>query len=66
MEVKSKLLDQMWQILRLKHMSIRTEESYVNRVKPTFKEYWQIAMIFRFDIVLTATQTSSLGQKRLS
>jgi hypothetical protein len=33
MEVKGKLLDQMRQVLRLKHMSIRTEESYVNWVK---------------------------------
>ena len=33
MEAKGKLLDQMRQVLRLKHMSIRTEESYINWVK---------------------------------
>ena len=32
-------------------------------VEPTFKEYWQMVMIFHFDIVLKATQTSSLRQK---
>ena len=33
MEAKGKLLDQMRQVLRLKHMSIRTEESYIHWVK---------------------------------
>jgi hypothetical protein len=35
-------------------------------IHPMFKGYWQMVMIFHFDIVLQATQTSSLGQKRLS
>jgi len=37
-----------------------------NDYQPTFKGYWHTVMIFRFDIVLKATQTSSLVQKRLS
>ena len=33
MESKGKLLDQMRQVIRLKHMSIRTEEAYVGWVR---------------------------------
>ena len=33
MESKPKLLDQMRQVMRLKHMSIRTEETYVSWAK---------------------------------
>ena len=33
MESKTKLLDQMRLVLRLKHMSIRTEDTYVHRVR---------------------------------
>jgi hypothetical protein len=33
MESKTKLLDQMRHVLRLKHMSIRTEDAYVQWVK---------------------------------
>jgi site-specific recombinase XerD len=33
MESKTKLLDQMRQVLRLKHLSIRTEKAYVHWVK---------------------------------
>jgi hypothetical protein len=42
------------------------EISLIRAFKPTFKGYWHMVMIFRFDTVLKATQTSSLGQKRLS
>jgi hypothetical protein len=46
-------------------------EDYRNRVareadEPTFKGYWRRIIIFRFEIVLKAAQTSSCGQKRLS
>ena len=33
MESKGKLLDQMRQVIRLKHMSIRTEEAYIGWVR---------------------------------
>ena len=33
MESKTKLLDQMRLVLRLKHMSIRTEDTYVHWVR---------------------------------
>jgi hypothetical protein len=35
-------------------------------LKPTFKGYWQMITIFRVDLMLKSTQTSFLGQKRLS
>ena len=34
--VKPKLLDQVRQIIRIKHYSLRTEESYVNWIKSLF------------------------------
>ena len=33
MEIKTKLLDQMREVLRLKHLSFRTEEAYVGWVR---------------------------------
>ena len=33
MESKTRLLDQMHDVLRLKHLSLRTEEAYVSWVK---------------------------------
>ena len=33
MESKTKLLDQMRDVLRLKHLSLRTEEAYISWIK---------------------------------
>jgi hypothetical protein len=33
MEAKIKLLDRMWQVMRLKHMSLATEQAYVSWVR---------------------------------
>jgi DNA invertase Pin-like site-specific DNA recombinase len=52
----------------LKHL-IETITKLNNRkigFKPTFKGYWSTVMIFRLDLALRVTQTSSLRQKCLS
>jgi hypothetical protein len=45
-----------------KSVSIR---KFHSGYEPTFKGYWPMVTIFRFDLVLKATQMSSLGQKGL-
>lgn len=64
MEAKIRLLDQMRQVMRLKHMSLRTEEAYVSWVRrqplPELGEIERAKRPRRIPTVFTSEETQDV------
>jgi len=42
--LKPRLLDQVRHVIRCKHYSIRTEQTYLNMISARFRNYWATRM----------------------